>query len=124
MKIQSFLVKQEGQVQLLVLDVVTNLGHYFCGLGIGKIESGEVYVSQIGQQVLERLAEYSKDSNGSFHVVEIRSQLKASKRVPQSFLNAKPSDSVFFVCKDDKVYDSVFSLLGFQQHDPFTASTH
>lgn len=124
MTIKSFLVKQEGQVQLLVLDVVTNLGHFFCSLGIGKMEGGEVYVSSTGQQALERLAEYSRTTNGAIHLVEIKSQLKANQKVPQAFLNAKPSDAVFFVCKDPKVYDSVFSLLGLQKHDPFTASTH
>ena len=94
---------------MLVLDVVINLGHYFCGLGVGKIEDGEVYASPIGQQVLKRLAEYSHNSNGSFHVVEIKSKLKAKQRIKQAFLNAKPNDAVFFVCRDDKIYDSVFS---------------
>lgn len=124
MSIKSFLVKQEGQIQTLLLDVVTSRGHYFCSLGIGEMVQGKYVGSQVGELALERLDAYSAQCNGAVHLIPINSLKEAERGVPHAFLIAMPSDAVFFVCKDSRVYDSVYSLLRLQPHDAFTAGSH
>lgn len=125
MNIKSFLVKQPGNVQYMVLDSVFNNNHYACAIGVGDLSDGEPRLTEVGAGAMNALAEYTKnfDSN-DFFFVEITSQLKAKQRVPLAFANAKPNSAIYFICKDDKVYDFVATLLAIQQYSPYDASTH
>lgn len=122
MSIQSFLVKQEGQFQYMLLDVVTEQGHFFCSLGVGYINNGDLHLSEVGQSALNALAQSIGVTKETIHFVEIATKNRAAERVPQAFERAKPSDTVFFVCKDSAVYDAVFALLGFQNQAHLSAS--
>lgn len=123
MNIQSFLIKQEGQVQYMLLDVVAESRHYFAGLGLGTFE----HLTETSQNVLDRLASYAfspETDNGEVHLVELTSIEKARERIPRVLMVAKPGDRIFFICKDSKIYDVVFSLLRLQKHNRSFATSH
>ncbi len=122
MSIQSFLVKQEGQIQYVLLDVVTERGHFFCSLGVGYINNGDLHLSEVGQSALNALADNTGAKKETVHFVEIATKNRATERVPQAFERAEPSDTVFFVCKDSAVYDAVFAQLGFREQPHLGAS--
>lgn len=119
--LQSFFVAQPGDLQYMLFDVVTGRGAFSCGLAVGGLNAdGWPCLSEIGQIVSDRLAEYSnREERYRYLVVEVASTRSAKLRVKKSFRLAKPGDAVLFICHDSTIYDEVFKHLNFQANNPF-----
>ncbi|MEK6246347.1 MAG: hypothetical protein AABM33_17830 [Pseudomonadota bacterium] len=127
MNLRSFIADQTGEdVAFIVLNVTTKLGPFTATLGVGKIENGELFLSPVAQACLERMAkltERTKDKE-TVHFVEVASKNKLRDKVRNAFLRATRHDQIFFVCRDDKIYDQVFEELHIQNHDATSDSSH
>ena len=98
--------------QYVVLDSTTPIGLVHVGIGVGAIERKNLFLTEVGRAAFERLNHFGQSKVSKLHLVEVMSCFKGKKVVPKAFISAKPGDSIFFVCKDNNVYDSVFAMLG------------
>lgn len=96
----------------VVFDTVTPVGGFHVGLGSGGIERKQLFLTEVGQAAFSRLNEIVGTRAQKMRLIEVTTALKARSVVPNTFMAAKPGDSVFFVCKNESVYDAVFELLG------------
>ncbi|WP_425953311.1 hypothetical protein [Ralstonia pseudosolanacearum] len=95
----------------VVLDTITPFGSLSVSMGVGALEGRNLHLTEVGEAAFNRMNELGKAKEGQLHVVEVISRLKAKKAVPETFMKAKSGDTVFFVCKDSGVYDTVFKQL-------------
>jgi hypothetical protein len=96
----------------VVFDTVTPVGEFHVGLGTGGLERKQLFLTEVGQAAFSRLTETVGAGAQKLHLIEVTTGLKARSLVPNTFMAAKSGDSVFFVCKNESVYDTVFELLG------------
>ncbi|AET95329.1 hypothetical protein BSFA1_80750 (plasmid) [Burkholderia sp. SFA1] len=112
MKIASRLKDQSTYPEtFVVLDTTTPIGKFSVSLGVGGIEGKNLFLTEVGQCAYRRLTETSASKLAKIRLVEVVTGFKAKKLVPDTFMRATDGDSIFFVCKDSAVYDSVYSLL-------------
>lgn len=118
MNIKSYFLKQEGREHYILLDVLVDGKQFAASLGIGQMENGN-FVSKTltGMEALNRLVKYSKQLEGSFGFVEMNNMERVKSRVEIVFSNLKDGDTVFFVCKDSKVWDEVAKELNIDYSD-------
>ncbi|WP_432263392.1 hypothetical protein [Cupriavidus sp. TMH.W2] len=114
MKITSTLKDQRSFSETyVVLDTTTPFGKFHVGIGVGALESKNLFLTEVGKAAFDRMTELARSKEGKLHLVHVASTFKAKKLVPGSLMAAKPGDSIFFVCKDSPVYDVVSAQLSF-----------
>lgn len=111
----------------MVFDTFIREKHLAVGVGIGRLDgltADDVRLSEVGQQAVLALTNYA-DKCFSTVVIQfagVQSVASAKERVSKVLAQAPHQTAVFFVCRDDKVYDAVVKHLhvDFTSADPAT----
>ncbi len=121
--LQSFAVNNAtAGVQYLFYDTVLDGKHLITAVGVGKVERGDVKITEIAQQTLHAAAAYAKDTNGSDPTIvfqEIATIKAAPVRVSKALKSAGNKSMVFFVCRSNDIYDAAVEQLAVQWNVSF-----
>ena len=125
MEITSHLIDQKD-VSYTVLDTIADGKHFFVSLGIGTVtaQQDDAMLTPVGYNALMRLTEISESSEGTVALIEVMNRNHVGRKIKRAFKQFTPGDAIFFVCKDDLVYDAVFRVFNLQKRDVNHQTNH
>jgi hypothetical protein len=115
-----WLEPQEGRVQLVVFDALTNNGKQFIiGEGIGPDSGVEVWPT--ARNVLDRLGQVG-ETDHEVTVVELTHRERIGPCLAQAFAAARSGAAIMLLCRDSEIMDIIDGLLDLLDCQPPTTS--
>lgn len=112
--INSFLIETPDRVRYLVFDTVFQRKHLMTACGVGRIKDGEPRLTSTAAATFDALlaaAEQSGLCTANLRLLEIARLRGAEGRVVKLLEEADHGDAVFFICRDDRIYDAAVAAL-------------
>jgi hypothetical protein len=107
---------QEGRVQLVVFDTLTNDSKQFIlGEGIGPDDAVEV--SPIAQNMLDRLGQVD-ETDREVLVVDLAHTERTGSYLSQIFASGRSGAAIMLLCRDSEIMDIIDGLLDFLDWQP------